>query len=78
MTDAWQYDKCGRHFTSIKNRKVITEQDKINKQTPFNPKQQFYPADLFILKGFDFKDQPVWERNPCWHTEDGFYIGESS
>jgi hypothetical protein len=58
-------------------RKAIIEQDKLNRKTPFNPKQQFYPADLFVLKGFDFKDQPVWERNLRWHTEDGFYIGSS-
>jgi hypothetical protein len=55
-------------------RKVLIEQDKLNRQTPFDTKQQFYPADLFILKGFDFKNQPVWERNPRWHIEDGFYI----
>jgi hypothetical protein len=58
-------------------RKVIIEQDKLNRQTPFDPQKQFYPADLFILRGFDFKGQPIWERNPRWHTPDGFYIGSS-
>jgi hypothetical protein len=60
-----------------KQRKTFIEQDKLNRQTPFDPQIQFLPADLFILVGFNFKDQPVWERNPRWHTEDGFYIGSS-
>jgi hypothetical protein len=56
-------------------RKALNEQDKLNRQTPFDPKQQLYPADLFILVGFDFKGQPIWNRNPRWHTKDGFYTG---
>jgi hypothetical protein len=57
-------------------RDVIIEQDKLNRLKPFDPQIQFYPADLFILVGFDFKGQPIWERNPRWH-EDGFYIGRT-
>jgi hypothetical protein len=55
-------------------RKSIIEQDKLNRQTPFDPQKQFYPADLFVLVGFDF-GQAIKERNPRWHTPDGFYIG---
>jgi hypothetical protein len=58
-------------------RKSIIEQDKLNRQTPFDPQKQFYPADLFILVGFDFS-QAIKERNPRWHTPDGFYIGRST
>jgi hypothetical protein len=57
-------------------RRSLIEEDKLNRQTPFDPQKQFYPSDLFILVGFDFKGQPIWERNPRWHTPDGFYIGE--
>jgi hypothetical protein len=53
----------------------VIEQDKLNRQTPFDPQKQLYPADLFILVGFDAKGQPIKERNPRWHTPDGFYIG---
>ena len=56
-------------------RKALIEQDKLNRQTPFDPKTQRYPADLFILVGFDSKGQPIKERNPRWHDSDGFYIG---
>ena len=45
-------------------RKAIIEQDKLNRQTPFDPQKQLYPADLFVLVGFDGKAQPIWERNP--------------
>jgi len=58
-------------------RKEIIEQDKLNRQTSFDPQRQRYPADLFILVGFDSKGQPIRERNPRWHTPDGFYIGRS-
>ena len=58
-------------------RRLLIEQDKVNRLTPFDPQRQFYPADLFILLGFDFKAQPIWERNPRWHDEDGFYIGKA-
>lgn len=58
-------------------RKSIIEQDKFNRQTPFDPQKQLFPADLFILMGFDFKGQPIYERNPRWHTEDGYYTGRS-
>jgi hypothetical protein len=51
--------------------------DEANKQSPFDPEKQFYPADLFILVSFDSNAQPIWERNPRWHTPDGFYIGGS-
>jgi hypothetical protein len=57
--------------------KLLFKQDKLNRQTPFDPQIQFYPADLFILVGFDFKGQPIWERNPRWHNADGFYVGGS-
>jgi hypothetical protein len=59
-------------------REALIEQDKLNRQTPFDPQKQRYPADLFILVGFDEKGQPIKERNPRWHTEDGFYIGGSN
>jgi hypothetical protein len=59
-------------------RKSIIEQDKLNRQTVFDPQKQRYPADLFILVGFDFKGQAIKERNPRWHTPDGFYIGRST
>jgi hypothetical protein len=59
-------------------RKSIIEQDKLNRQTPFDPQKQLYPADLFILVGFDSKGQPIWDRNPRWHTKDGFYSGRSA
>jgi hypothetical protein len=56
-------------------RMKLIEQDKLNRQTPFDPQKQRYPADLFILVGFDSKGQAIKERNPRWHTEDRFYIG---
>jgi hypothetical protein len=59
-------------------RKVIIEQDKLNRQTSFDPQRQLYPADLFILVGFDSKGQAIKERNPRWHTKDGFYVGRSA
>jgi hypothetical protein len=59
-------------------RMKLIEQDNINRQTPFDRQKQRYPADLFILVGFDSKGQPIKERNPRWHTEDGFYIGGSN
>jgi hypothetical protein len=59
-------------------RKALIEQDKLNRQTRFDPQKQFYPADFFILIGFDSRDQPIKERNPHWHTKDGFYIGGSN
>jgi hypothetical protein len=45
-------------------RKAIIEQDKLNRQTPFDP-----------LVSFDSKGLPIYERNPRWHTNDGYYIG---
>ena len=59
-------------------RMKLIEQDKLNRQTPFDPQKQLYPADLFILVGFDSKGQAIKERNPRWHTPDGFYIGRSA
>ena len=64
------------HYT--KRQREIIEQDSLRRRIPFGSQTQFYPADLFILVGFDFKGQPIWERSPRWHTEDGFYIGGSS
>jgi hypothetical protein len=58
-------------------RKLIIEQDKLSRQIPFDPQYQFFPADLFILVGFDFKGQPIYERNLRWHTENGYYTGRS-
>jgi hypothetical protein len=60
------------------NQRTEIDQDKINKQTPFDPQNQLYPADLFILVGFDSKGQAIKERNPRWHTKDGFYVGRSA
>jgi hypothetical protein len=54
--------------------KAIIGQDKVNRQTPFDPQKQLYPADLFVLVGFDSKGHPIKERNPRWHDSDGFYI----
>jgi hypothetical protein len=59
-------------------RMVLIDRDKLNRQTPFDPQIQFYPADLFILLGFDFKGRPILGRNPRWHTKDGFYSGRSA
>jgi hypothetical protein len=59
-------------------RKKLIEQDKLNRLTPFDPQKQFYPADLFILVGFDTMSQPIKERNPRWHDSDGFYTGRSA
>jgi hypothetical protein len=59
-------------------RNILIEQDKLNREAPFDPQTQLYPADLFILVGFDYESQPIKERNPRWHTEDGFYIGGSN
>jgi hypothetical protein len=50
-------------------QEATIRQDKLNRQTPFDPKKQLYPV------GFDSKGQPIRERNPRWHTPDGFYIG---
>jgi hypothetical protein len=57
--------------------KIIIEQDKLNRQTPYDPQNQLYPADLFVLVDFDSKGQPIKERNPHWHDLDGFYTGGS-
>jgi hypothetical protein len=59
------------------HRKVLIEQDKLNRQIPFDPQKQLYPADLFVLVGFDNRGHPIWERNPRWH-KDGFYTGRST
>jgi hypothetical protein len=60
-------------------RKALIEQDKLNRQAPFDPPgRQLYPADLFTLVGFDARGQPIWERNPRWHDKDGFYSGRSA
>jgi hypothetical protein len=64
-------------YSYTKSQMEIVRRDKLNRLTPFDPQNQFYPADLFILKAFDSKAQPIWERNPRWHDEDGFYIGRS-
>lgn len=61
-------------MTTIEEQNTIIEQDRLNQQTPFDPKTQFYPADLFILKGFS-RGQPVYERNERWHNSKGYFIG---
>jgi hypothetical protein len=58
-------------------RKLFIEQDRINRQTLFDPQKQLFPADLFILVGFDSKGQTIYERNPRWHIPDGYYTGRS-
>jgi hypothetical protein len=65
-------------YCYTKRQEEIIKQDKLNRQTPFDSQRQWYPADLFILVGFDSKGQPIWERNPRWNNEDGFYIGRRS
>lgn len=65
-------------YTYTKKQWGIVAQDKLNRKTTFDPQKQFYPADLFILKGFDSMAQPIWERNPRCHDDDGFYIGEGT
>jgi hypothetical protein len=70
----------GKGMTNLQQhiqRESFIEQDKLNRRTPFDPENQFFPADLFILVGFDSKGQPIYERNPRWHTKDGYYIGRS-
>jgi hypothetical protein len=62
-------------YSYTKRQWEIIEQDKLNRQTPFHPQIHFYPADLFILKAFDLKGRPLWERNLKWHDEDGYYVG---
>jgi hypothetical protein len=60
-------------------QKALSEQDRINRQTPFDPKKQFYPADLFILKGFySHSGIPIWERNERWHNKKGYFTGRTS
>jgi len=58
-------------------QKTVIEEDRLNRQTPFDPRTQIYPADLFILEGFDFRRQPIWVRNPRWHDDKGYFIGRS-
>jgi hypothetical protein len=65
-------------YSYTKRQEEIIKQDKINMQTSFDPVKQLYPTDLFILRGFDSKAQPVWERNPRWHDAEGFYGGRSN
>ena len=56
--------------------KAVIEEDKLNRQIPFDSKTQFYPSDLFILKGLVW-GQPVYERNERWHDNKGYFIGRS-
>ena len=41
-------------------RKASIEHDKLNRKSSFDPQKQLYPADLFIIVGFDSKGQPIW------------------
>jgi hypothetical protein len=79
-TDFWG-NSVSVNVTAADTIKKVTDeswkeikQDNLNRQTPFDPQKQFYPADLFILKGFDIRGQPIKERNPRWHNPDGFYV----
>lgn len=69
------YTEPASYSYTIKQMEKI-RQDKLNRETPFDPQKQLYPADLFIL--VDDKAQPIWERNPRWHNKDGFYTGRST
>jgi hypothetical protein len=62
---------------AIEEQRVIIEQDRENRKITFNTETQYYPADLFILKGFSF-GQPVFERNPRWHDSKGYFTGRTS
>jgi hypothetical protein len=53
------------------------DQDKLNRKSTFDLEKQLYPADLFILVGFDSRGQAIKERNPRWHDSDGLYIERS-
>jgi hypothetical protein len=53
------------------------DKDKLNRKSTFDLEKQLYPADLFILVGFDSRGQAIKERNPRWHDSDGFYIERS-
>ena len=75
MTNSQVIQRGMSNLQQQNQRKQIIEQDKLNRQTPFDPQRQLYPADLFILVGFDSRGQPIQERNPRWHTKDGFYTG---
>ncbi len=52
----------------------IMRMDRQNRAEQFDPWIMRYPSDLFILKGFDDKGFPIWERNPRYHDKDGRYI----
>ena len=58
-------------------QKTVIEEDRLNRQTPFDPQTQIYPTDLFILEGFDFRRQPIWVRNLRWHDDKGYFTGRS-
>ena len=60
----------------IKEQNAIIEQNKLNRQTSFDPQIQICPADLFILEGFDSRCQPIWIRNPRWHDSRGYFVGK--
>jgi hypothetical protein len=62
--------------TAAEWQRAIIEEDRLNRLNPFNPDTQFNPADLFILKGFCFR-QAIWERNPRWHDDRGCFIGRT-
>jgi hypothetical protein len=56
---------------STEEQKAVIEEDKLNRQTCFDLRTQIYPADLFILEGFDSR------RDPRWHDDKGYFIGRS-
>jgi hypothetical protein len=58
-------------------QRAIIEEDRLNRLKAFNPESEFNPADLFILRGFSF-GQTIWERNPRWHDDRGYFIGRTS
>jgi hypothetical protein len=61
---------------TTEEQRAVIEEGRFNRLMPFNPRTQFYLADLFILKGFSF-GVPVFERNERWHDSKGYFIGRS-
>jgi hypothetical protein len=57
-------------------QRAVIEEDRLNRLKAWIPESEFNPADIFILRGFSF-GQAVWERNPRWHNDEGYFIGAS-
>lgn len=58
----------------MEEQKRIVEEDKLNRQSTWDPKIQILPADLFVSVGFK-EGRPIYERNPRWHDDKGYFIG---